>query len=110
MIGNHPRLKESSRFLFIPGPDDAGPSTVLPRCGLPNSLTEELRDVIPNAIFSSNPCRVLVFLMRLAVSVLLHSSPSSPRLLGCCVVILLIKGLHVTGTRVRRGASVDLIL
>lgn len=24
MIGNHPRLKESSRFLFIPGPDDAG--------------------------------------------------------------------------------------
>ncbi|WZZ00842.1 hypothetical protein YC2023_073170 [Brassica napus] len=57
MIGNHPRLKESSRFLFIPGPDDAGPSTVLPRCGLPNSLTEELRDVIPNAIFSSNPCR-----------------------------------------------------
>ncbi|KAF8109796.1 hypothetical protein N665_0091s0025 [Sinapis alba] len=58
MIGNHPRLKESSRFLFIPGPDDAGPSTVLPRCGLPNYLTEELRDVIPNAIFSSNPCRV----------------------------------------------------
>ncbi|CAH8383894.1 unnamed protein product [Eruca vesicaria subsp. sativa] len=58
MIGNHPRLKESSRFLFIPGPDDAGPSTVLPRCGLPNYLTEELRDVIPNAIFPSNPCRV----------------------------------------------------
>ncbi|CAH8357691.1 unnamed protein product [Eruca vesicaria subsp. sativa] len=58
MIGNYSRLKESSRFLFIPGPDDAGPSTVLPRCGLPNYLTEELRDVIPNAIFSSNPCRV----------------------------------------------------
>ncbi|KAJ0264476.1 hypothetical protein HA466_0028280 [Hirschfeldia incana] len=58
MIGNHPRLKESSRFLFIPGPDDAGPSTVLPRCSLPNYLIEELRDVIPNAIFSSNPCRV----------------------------------------------------
>uniref|UniRef100_A0A1J3HY24 DNA polymerase epsilon subunit n=1 Tax=Noccaea caerulescens TaxID=107243 RepID=A0A1J3HY24_NOCCA len=58
MIGDHPRLKENSRFLFIPGPDDAGPSTVLPRCGLPNYLTEELRNVIPNAIFSSNPCRV----------------------------------------------------
>ncbi|VVB16873.1 unnamed protein product [Arabis nemorensis] len=58
MIGNHPRLKENSRFLFIPGPDDAGPSTVLPRCGLPNYLTEELQNIIPNVIFSSNPCRV----------------------------------------------------
>ncbi|ESQ50132.1 hypothetical protein EUTSA_v10001961mg [Eutrema salsugineum] len=58
MIGDHPRLKENSRFLFIPGPDDAGPSTVLPRCGLPKYLTKEIQDVIPNAIFSSNPCRV----------------------------------------------------
>nr|XP_048329468.1 DNA polymerase epsilon subunit B [Ziziphus jujuba var. spinosa] len=58
MIGNHPRLKEHSRFLFIPGPDDAGPSTVLPRCTLPKYLTEELQNHIPNAIFSSNPCRV----------------------------------------------------
>ncbi|XP_010535714.1 PREDICTED: DNA polymerase epsilon subunit B [Tarenaya hassleriana] len=58
MIGKHPRLKEHSRFLFIPGPDDAGPSTVLPRCSLPSYLTEELREIIPNAIFSSNPCRV----------------------------------------------------
>lgn len=24
MIAAHPRLKEHSRFLFIPGPDDAG--------------------------------------------------------------------------------------
>ncbi|VVB17735.1 unnamed protein product [Arabis nemorensis] len=58
MIGKHSRLKENSRFLFIPGPDDAGPSTVLPKCRLPNYLTEELQQVIPNAIFLSNPCRV----------------------------------------------------
>ncbi|CAH2060898.1 unnamed protein product [Thlaspi arvense] len=58
MIVDHPRLKENSQFLFIPGPDDAGPSTVLPRCGLPNYLTKELQDLIPNAIFASNPCRV----------------------------------------------------
>ncbi|KAL1225854.1 DNA polymerase epsilon subunit B [Cardamine amara subsp. amara] len=61
MIGNHQRLKENSRFLFIPGPDDAGPSTVLPRCRLPNYLTQELRDVIPNAVFLSNPCRVKLY-------------------------------------------------
>ncbi|XP_024994432.1 DNA polymerase epsilon subunit B [Cynara cardunculus var. scolymus] len=58
MIGNHPRLKEHSRFLFIPGPDDAGPSTVLPRCALPKYITEELQKHIPNAIFASNPCRI----------------------------------------------------
>ncbi|XP_077236246.1 DNA polymerase epsilon subunit B2 [Tasmannia lanceolata] len=58
MIAAHPRLKEHSRFLFIPGPEDAGPSTVLPRCGLPKYLTEELQKHIPNAIFSSNPCRI----------------------------------------------------
>lgn len=35
----------------------AGPSKVLPRCALPKYLTEELQKHIPNAIFSSNPCR-----------------------------------------------------
>ncbi|KAK3415020.1 hypothetical protein EUGRSUZ_H00594 [Eucalyptus grandis] len=58
MIESHPRLKEHSRFLFIPGPEDAGPSTVLPRCALPRYITEEFQNRIPNAIFSSNPCRI----------------------------------------------------
>ncbi|GLU18413.1 hypothetical protein SLE2022_347170 [Rubroshorea leprosula] len=58
IIAAHPRLKEHSRFLFIPGPDDAGPSTVLPRCALPRYLTAELLKHVPNAIFSSNPCRI----------------------------------------------------
>ncbi|XP_027924509.1 DNA polymerase epsilon subunit B [Vigna unguiculata] len=58
MIAARTRLKEQSKFLFIPGPDDAGPSTALPRCALPKYLTEELQKHIPNAIFSSNPCRV----------------------------------------------------
>ncbi|RDY07744.1 DNA polymerase epsilon subunit B, partial [Mucuna pruriens] len=58
MIAAHPRLTEHSQFLFIPGPDDAGPSTVLPRCALPKYLTEELQKHIPNAMFSSNPCRI----------------------------------------------------
>lgn len=76
MIAAHTRLKEHSKFLFIPGPDDAGidivnklitprlliffpgPSTALPRCALPNYLTEELQKHIPHAIFSSNPFRL----------------------------------------------------
>lgn len=67
MIAVHPRLKEHSRFLFIPGPDDAGPSKVLPRCALPNYLTEELRNHIPNAIFSSNPCRVKFYTQEIVI-------------------------------------------
>ncbi|ONK80521.1 uncharacterized protein A4U43_C01F18770 [Asparagus officinalis] len=58
MIESHPRIKEHSRFLFIPGPDDAGPSKALPRCALPKYLTDELQKHVPNAICSSNPCRV----------------------------------------------------
>ncbi|KAL4578900.1 hypothetical protein LXL04_015031 [Taraxacum kok-saghyz] len=58
MIANHPRLKEHSRFLFVPGPDDAGPSTALPRCALPQYITEEFLKHVPNAIFASNPCRI----------------------------------------------------
>uniref|UniRef100_A0A0E0QK29 DNA polymerase II subunit 2 n=1 Tax=Oryza rufipogon TaxID=4529 RepID=A0A0E0QK29_ORYRU len=51
MIAARSRLKEHSRFLFIPGPEDAGPSKALPRCTLPKYLTEELQKHIPNAIF-----------------------------------------------------------
>lgn len=58
MIEGRPRIKENSRFLLIPGPDDVGPSTALPRCGLPKYITEEFQNHIPNAVFSSNPCRV----------------------------------------------------
>ncbi|XP_047046505.1 DNA polymerase epsilon subunit B-like [Lolium rigidum] len=58
MIAARTRLKEHSRFLFVPGPDDAGPSKALPRCALPKYLIEELQKHIPNAIFVSNPCRV----------------------------------------------------
>lgn len=61
MIGARQRLLEHSRFLFIPGPDDVGPSTVLPRCALPKYLTDELLKHVPNAIFSSNPCRIKVY-------------------------------------------------
>ncbi|KAK6123610.1 hypothetical protein DH2020_042642 [Rehmannia glutinosa] len=58
MIAAHQRLKDHSRFLFIPGPDDIGPSNVLPRCSLPKYITEELQNHIPNAVFASNPCRI----------------------------------------------------
>ncbi|XP_053376311.1 DNA polymerase epsilon subunit 2-like [Mercenaria mercenaria] len=53
-----PDLIKSSKFLFIPGPQDPGPSTILPRPAIPNSVTEEIRKKVPSAIFASNPCRI----------------------------------------------------
>ncbi|GMH14107.1 hypothetical protein Nepgr_015948 [Nepenthes gracilis] len=67
MIADHPRLKEQSRFLFIPGPDDAGPSTSLPRCALPKYFSEELQKHIPKAIFLSNPCRIKFYTQEIVV-------------------------------------------
>ncbi|CAA0818110.1 DNA polymerase epsilon subunit B2 [Striga hermonthica] len=58
IIASHQRLKDNSRFLFIPGPDDIGPSNALPRCSLPKYIIEELESHIPNAVFLSNPCRI----------------------------------------------------
>ncbi|KAG2446253.1 hypothetical protein HXX76_000845 [Chlamydomonas incerta] len=58
LIDNYPRLKAESRFVFMPGPDDAGPAGVLPQPPLPRSLTTELRRLLPAAHFASNPCRL----------------------------------------------------
>ncbi|GAB4860583.1 DNA-directed DNA polymerase epsilon, subunit B [Ancistrocladus abbreviatus] len=67
MIGDHPRLKEHSRFLFVPGPDDIGPSTSLPRCALPKYLSQELQEHVPNALFLSNPCRIKFYNQEIVV-------------------------------------------
>ncbi|CAK8541623.1 unnamed protein product [Lathyrus sativus] len=67
IIAARSRLKENNCFLFIPGPSDIGPSIVLPRCRLPKRLTEELEKYIPDAIFSSNPCRLTLYLNRIAI-------------------------------------------
>ncbi len=52
------RTQAESRFVFMPGPDDAGPAGVLPQPPLPRALTTELRRVLPTAQFASNPCRL----------------------------------------------------
>ncbi|KAL8162554.1 hypothetical protein V2J09_014043, partial [Rumex salicifolius] len=67
LIASHPRLKENSRFLFIPGPGDAGPSTALPRCSLPKYFSEELQKYIPNALFLSNPCRIKYYSQEIVI-------------------------------------------
>lgn len=47
--------------MFVPGLGDPGPGAILPRPPLPDSLTADLRQQLPNAIFTSNPCRIRHF-------------------------------------------------
>lgn len=60
----------------------SGPSTALPRCALPKYLTEELQKHIPNAIFSSNPCRLTIHLNRIALDILIKY------LFACFLVVM----------------------
>ncbi|KAM6273543.1 DNA polymerase epsilon subunit 2 isoform 2-T2 [Porphyrio hochstetteri] len=58
IICEHPSIHKSSRFVFIPGPDDPGPGSVLPRPPLAENITEEFRQLVPFSVFTTNPCRV----------------------------------------------------
>lgn len=58
LICDHPRIKENSRFVFVPGPKDPGPANVLPRPRLPKFFVDELSELLPTAVFASNPCRI----------------------------------------------------
>lgn len=40
-------LQEGSKILFVPGPNDPGPASVLPRPPLPTYFTEKLAEEIP---------------------------------------------------------------
>ncbi|XP_066947296.1 DNA polymerase epsilon subunit 2 isoform X1 [Macrobrachium rosenbergii] len=59
LIKEFPPLVEHSRFIFVPGPGDPGPSNIFPRPPLPKYVTEEIRKKVPNSSFVCNPCRFL---------------------------------------------------
>ncbi|XP_053366159.1 DNA polymerase epsilon subunit 2 isoform X1 [Clarias gariepinus] len=58
LICEHPNIHNSSRFVFIPGPEDPGPRSILPRPPLAEHITEEFRQRIPFSVFTTNPCRI----------------------------------------------------
>ncbi|XP_053488734.1 DNA polymerase epsilon subunit 2 [Ictalurus furcatus] len=58
LICEHPNIHNSSRFVFVPGPEDPGPSTILPRPPLAEYITEEFRQRVPFSVFTTNPCRI----------------------------------------------------
>ncbi|KZC06691.1 DNA polymerase epsilon subunit 2 [Dufourea novaeangliae] len=58
IITQYPEIKQSSKFIFVPAPDDVGSPKILPRFPLPKHLTEDFRKHIPGAVFTTNPCRI----------------------------------------------------
>ncbi|XP_036398745.1 DNA polymerase epsilon subunit 2 [Megalops cyprinoides] len=58
LICEYPSIHSSSRFVFVPGPEDPGPCTILPRPPLADYITEEFRQKVPFSVFTTNPCRI----------------------------------------------------
>uniref|UniRef100_A0A8B9UBH7 DNA polymerase epsilon subunit n=1 Tax=Anas zonorhyncha TaxID=75864 RepID=A0A8B9UBH7_9AVES len=58
IICEYPSIHKSSRFVFIPGPEDPGPGSILPRPPLAENITEEFRQLVPFSVFTTNPCRI----------------------------------------------------
>ncbi|XP_030308147.1 DNA polymerase epsilon subunit 2 isoform X2 [Calypte anna] len=58
IICEHPSILKSSRFVFVPGPEDPGPGSILPRPPLAENITEEFRQLVPFSVFTTNPCRI----------------------------------------------------
>ena len=58
LIAEFPPLLESSRFVFVPGPQDPGPGSILPRPPIPKSVSEQLCEKVPFSMFTTNPCRI----------------------------------------------------
>ncbi|XP_003471850.3 DNA polymerase epsilon subunit 2 [Cavia porcellus] len=58
IICEHPNIHQSSRFVFVPGPEDPGFGSILPRPPLAESITNEFRQRVPYSVFTTNPCRI----------------------------------------------------
>lgn len=58
VICEYPNIHKSSRFVFVPGPEDPGPGFILPRPPIAEHITEEFRQRVPFSIFTTNPCRI----------------------------------------------------
>ncbi|KAL2099287.1 hypothetical protein ACEWY4_005767 [Coilia grayii] len=58
VICEYPSIHNNSRFVFVPGPEDPGPSAILPRPPLAEHITEEFRQRVPFSVFTTNPCRI----------------------------------------------------
>lgn len=60
LISSFPLIEHTCHFVFIPGPQDLCPSTLLPQRPIFRSFTQRL-ERLPKVHFCSNPCRIKFF-------------------------------------------------
>lgn len=53
-----PRLAKNARFLLVPGPEDPGIGSILPRRPIPALFLKDLQKRVPHMTVASNPCRL----------------------------------------------------
>ncbi|KAF6132170.1 DNA polymerase epsilon 2, accessory subunit [Phyllostomus discolor] len=58
IICEYPNIHQRSRFVFVPGPEDPGFGSILPRPPLAESITNEFKKRVPFSVFTTNPCRI----------------------------------------------------
>ncbi|XP_068948073.1 DNA polymerase epsilon subunit 2 isoform X1 [Petaurus breviceps papuanus] len=58
IICEYPNIHQSSHFVFVPGPEDPGPGSILPRPPLAESITNDFKQRVPFSVFTTNPCRI----------------------------------------------------
>lgn len=61
IICKYPRIAKNGKIIFIPGPDDPGTASVMPRPPIPLFFTVSIRSKVTHAVFASNPCRIRYF-------------------------------------------------
>ena len=61
LICKYSAIATDGRFIFVPGPNDPGMSVMMPRPPIPNYFTGALRNKVPHAVFTTNPCRIRYF-------------------------------------------------
>lgn len=67
LIASFPVIAKTSHFVFVPGPNDPWGSTVIPRPPLPDYFVARLKAKIPNAVFTTNPCRIKYFTQEIVI-------------------------------------------
>ncbi len=60
-ICKFPKVAEEGRFILVPGQNDPGIGSILPRSKIPDFFTGGLRSKVKNVHMASNPCRLRYF-------------------------------------------------
>nr|CAI5846843.1 unnamed protein product [Callosobruchus analis] len=58
VILKFPEIANNSNFVFVPGLSDPCTAHMVPRLALPKYLTDQVKNVLPKAVFATNPCRI----------------------------------------------------